>query len=80
MRYLPSATAAWRLNLLRSGGLPDAQLAGIRWGVHSCRRPAAPAPGCVSRHLPETLASGIQTAWRRVTRTSTNTHMAASVH
>jgi hypothetical protein len=30
VRYMPSATAAWRLNLLRSGGLPDAQLAGIR--------------------------------------------------
>lgn len=30
LRYLPSATANWRLNLLSSGGLPDAQLASIR--------------------------------------------------
>lgn len=30
LRYMPSATANWRLNLLRSGGLPDAQLASIR--------------------------------------------------
>lgn len=31
---MPSATASWRLNLLRSGGLPDAQLAGIRCGSY----------------------------------------------
>jgi hypothetical protein len=37
VRYMPSATAAWRLNLLRSGGLPDAQLAGIRCAA-SCRK------------------------------------------
>lgn len=38
VRYLPSATAAWRLNLLRSGGLPDAQLADIRCGVQRGKR------------------------------------------
>ncbi len=29
-RYVPSATASWRLNLLRSGDVPDSLLASIR--------------------------------------------------
>lgn len=27
--FLPSATASWRLNLLRSGGLPDHRIASL---------------------------------------------------
>ncbi len=29
-RYVPSATASWRLNLLRSGDVPDSLLASVK--------------------------------------------------
>lgn len=52
---MPSATANWCLNLLRSCSLPDAQLASTRCPAVLCRLQGAwngrqpEAPGCVRR-------------------------------
>ena len=41
--FLPSATANWRLNLMRSGGLPDSEIAKLRF-AHLSRLPVDNVP------------------------------------
>ena len=52
--FLPSATASWRLNLLRSGGLPDHRIASLECA------PESPATA-IWPHAQELAAEGCPT-------------------